>query len=319
MVRPVAPALRPGAKPGPRVPPGSAGPAAKDAALGPRPPQPSGSGPDPGRRPGQAAPLPVKFPPWLLPASGAALLGLALAVIMVVRAFADLPDARPLRDPAWVSQRFGLKEWTPLEACSPEAVRAILLSEDDTFYQNNGLRPDEIGSAAWDDLLSLRYERGASSLTQQVVKNAFLGKEKTLSRKLREMALALKAGRQVEKRRLLEDYLNLAELGPHKERGIAWAARAYFGCGPGSLNARDGALLSWILPDPKGRGRLLLRGELPRRAKRHVRILLDRLAAEGTLSVGEAKALAGLPYPFERNATPNPPLGGPQDDGDDGE
>jgi membrane peptidoglycan carboxypeptidase len=212
----------------------------------------------------------------------------------------SLPDPRPLRDPAWVEKHFGLTQWTPLADCSRPAVRAILLSEDDSFYRNHGLRMDQVASAAWADLLHLSYRRGASSLTQQVVKNAFLGKQKTLLRKVKEMALAMRADRLVDKRSLLEDYLNLAEWGPHHERGIAWASRAYFGCAPAALSARDGALLAWLLPDPSHRSRMLLRGRLPDSAKRHVRELLWRLQVEGSIPPGEAAAEEALPYPFAR-------------------
>ncbi|HTB21552.1 MAG TPA: biosynthetic peptidoglycan transglycosylase [bacterium] len=234
---------------------------------------------------------------WVLVACG------VLAALALWQLF-SLPDTRPLRDSAWMERRFGLSGWTPLKDCSKAAVRAILLSEDDTFYRNDGLRLDAVGSAAWDDLVHLRYRRGASSLTQQVVKNAFLGKQKTLMRKGREMLLAQRADRLVDKETLLEDYLNLAEWGPHHERGIAWASRAYFQCSPAELSARDGALLAWLLPDPGGRSRLLLKGRLPASAKRHVKELLARMRAGGAISADELAAEEALPYPFERGSAP---------------
>jgi membrane peptidoglycan carboxypeptidase len=224
---------------------------------------------------------------------------LALAAL-VLWELHSLPNPRALRDQAWVERRFGLTQWTPLAACSRPAVRAILLSEDDSFYRNHGLRLDQVASAAWEDLLHLSYRRGASSLTQQVVKNAFLDKQKTLGRKLKEMVLASRADRLVDKRTLLEDYLNLAEWGPHHERGIAWASQRYFGCVPAALSARDGALLAWLLPDPSRRSRMLLRGKLPEAAKRHVKALLWRLQAEGSIGPGQAQAQEALPYPFEK-------------------
>lgn len=236
----------------------------------------------------------------------AALVLVALGGAWVWRLGRDLPDAKPLRDPAWVRQRFDLRDWTPMKSVAPLALRAILISEDDTFFHNNGLRLDEIGSAAWDDLLAGRYKRGASSITQQVVRNAFLSTDKTLGRKVREMILARRADASVGKRSLLEDYLNLAEWGPKKERGIAWASQRYFGKGPDSLNAAEGAYLAWLLPDPKHRGLAARRGELTPPAKRHVRILLQRLAREGSLSEAEAEALAAQPLKL-LGALPVPP------------
>jgi monofunctional biosynthetic peptidoglycan transglycosylase len=238
-----------------------------------------------------------------------------LAAAVLALATRGLPDPRPLRDPAWVQQRFQLQGWTPLEQADPLAVRAILLSEDDTFYHNHGLRMDQLGPAAWEDLLALRYKRGASSLTQQVVKNAFLGDEKSLLRKVRELWLARRAAALVPKKRLLEDYLNLAEWGPHKERGIAFAARFCFGKTPAQLNAKDGALLSWLLPDPKHRCLWVRRGQLPEKARFHIALLLGRLQDEGSLDPAAAAALAAQPFAFERH--PGPPLAPDTEDEDD--
>lgn len=235
---------------------------------------------------------------------GAVWLALAVGGALLAWTLKDLPDPRPLGDPAWVRQRFALEEWCRLKDCSAPAVRAILVSEDDTFYRHHGLRMDQWTRAAWDDLLKLRYRRGASSITQQVVKNAFLDGRKTLPRKIKEMALARRADRLVGKRALLEDYLNLAEWGPRKERGICFAARRYFGKRPAELSARDGALLSWLLPDPRGRGSALVRGELPPRARRHVRIILARLVVEGSLDGTEAAAELREPFPFDNGTAP---------------
>jgi len=242
---------------------------------------------------------------------------LVLAAGVAALAVHGLPDPRPLRDPAWVQQRFKLSEWTPLEQVDPLAVRAVLLSEDDTFFRNHGVRMDQLGPAAWEDLLALRYKRGASGLTQQVVKNAFLGGQKSLLRKLQELWLARRADKAVGKKRLLEDYLNLAEWGPHKERGVAFAARYCFGKTPAQLDAKDGALLAWLLPDPRHRALWIRRGQLPLRARRHIALLLGRLVDEGSLDEAAAAALAARPYAFERH--PGPPLQPDTEDKDDDE
>ena len=235
---------------------------------------------------------------WL----GAFLLLSGLAFALTGALWRGLPDPRPLRDPAWVMRRFGLTAWTPLAQVSPLALRAVLLSEDDSFFEHDGLRMDEWPSAAWDDLLNLRYKRGASSITQQVVRNAFLDKDKALSRKAVELLLARKADGLVGKRRLLEDYINLAEWGSRGERGIAAAASGHFGKAPGQLNAAEGALLSWLLPQPRLRGRRLDQGDLSMRARRHLRRILARLVREGGLSEDDAAAQAQALVDFERRA-----------------
>jgi membrane peptidoglycan carboxypeptidase len=230
---------------------------------------------------------------WLL---GMALLGVALMGLWMQQIASHLPDPRPLRDPAWVQQHFSLGTWTQLDQVPRPALRCILISEDDTFFQNHGVRMDEMGAAAWDDLLAGRYKRGASSITQQVVRNAFLSKDKTLSRKLREIFLASRADSVVGKRRLLEDYLNLAQWGHPQERGIAWASRQYFGKSVPQLSAIDGAYLSWLLPDPPHRSQAARRGEMTLAARRHVRLMLRRLARENDLSDEDTAALLASPF-----------------------
>lgn len=233
--------------------------------------------------------------PW---AWGLGALALALAALAGVAAGAlrDLPDPRPLKDPAWVMQRFKLQAWTPQGELPPVVLRCILLSEDDLYYQHAGLRLDELGSAAWDNLSSLRYKRGASSITQQVVRNAFLSREKRLSRKLREIWLARRADKAVGKAAILDAYLNLAEWGSRGERGIAAAAAEHFGKAPAQLDAVEGALLAWLLPQPRLRGRALRRGAPPA-AQRHVRRILRRLEREGRLSPEELEQLLKAPFP----------------------
>jgi monofunctional biosynthetic peptidoglycan transglycosylase len=217
-----------------------------------------------------------------------------------------LPDPSPLKDPAWVRQRFQLRDWTPLASVPPLVQRCILVSEDDSFFEHSGLRLDEWGSAAWDDLSSLRYKRGASSITQQVVRNAFLSKDKRLSRKLRELWLAREADRAVGKEQLLEDYLNLAEWGSRGERGIAAAAREHFGKAPADLSVGQGALLAWLLPQPRLRGRALRHGPPPQ-ALRHVRRILRRLERDGDLDEATAEALIKDPL---STGSPQPPMPG---------
>jgi monofunctional biosynthetic peptidoglycan transglycosylase len=234
---------------------------------------------------------------------------LAVAVALSGAAFASLgllwrglPDPRPLADPAWVQQRFGLSQWAPLDALPGPAVRAILISEDDIFFDHDGLRLDELPAALGSSLRSLRYRRGASSITQQVVRNAFLTREKSLGRKAAEALLAIKADAVVSKRALLEGYLNLAEWGSRGERGIAAAAREHLGKAPSELNAAEGALLAWLLPQPRQRGRWLRRQGLLPAASSSVRRILARLEREGVVDAAEAErqleALArALPAP----------------------
>ena len=126
--------------------------------------------------------------------------------------------------------------------------RALLLSEDAGFHQHCGLDLAEV-AAAWAEREEEGRVRGASTLTQQLVKNLFLSREKTYGRKVKEAALALLVDAAVPKERLLEIYLNIIEWGP-RLHGLVPAARHYFGKRPGELTPKETAFLVCLIPNP---------------------------------------------------------------------
>ena len=122
-----------------------------------------------------------------------------------------------------------------------------------------------------------RVERGASTITQQLVKNLFLSGERTLARKLEEAVLTWRLEQLVPKRRILEYYLNLVEFGPGVY-GIADAAEKYFGKEPEEIAGNEAAQLAALLPAPR-------RGMDAAWAKRY-RALLSRLPSENIVMPG---------------------------------
>jgi monofunctional biosynthetic peptidoglycan transglycosylase len=95
-----------------------------------------------------------------------------------------------------------------------------------------------------------KYEHGASTISQQVVKNLFLSNEKSINRKIREILITYKLEGQFSKNQILEIYLNIAELGPDIF-GIQEAARYYFKKHPMKVNAAEGAFIALMLPSPR--------------------------------------------------------------------
>lgn len=139
--------------------------------------------------------------------------------------------------------------WVSLSEVSKLARWAIVVSEDWAYYQHQGLDLKQIKIVIEESIKQKKFVRGASTITQQVVKNAILTPEKTLWRKFREMILAYKLNRLASKDKVLEIYLNLIELGDGIY-GIKKAARYYFNKHPRNLNAREGAFLAMLLPSP---------------------------------------------------------------------
>ncbi len=140
--------------------------------------------------------------------------------------------------------------WKSLGEISQGAVSAVLAAEDAGFWTHQGYEPESIRSAWTENLKAGRFVRGGSTITQQVVKNLFLSPDKTLSRKARELLLAVRLERALGKKKILEIYLNIAEWGPGIY-GIEQAARKYFGKSASALEPKEGAMLAFMLPNPE--------------------------------------------------------------------
>jgi membrane carboxypeptidase/penicillin-binding protein len=140
--------------------------------------------------------------------------------------------------------------WRAIDSLPATVVRAFLVAEDGRFFAHHGFDVDRIGHALAADLDAGRFDRGASTITQQVAKNLWLGGERTVGRKLEEAVLAWRLEQVLDKRRILELYLNLVELGPGVY-GIQDASEKYFGKLPDELSADEAAQLAALLPAPR--------------------------------------------------------------------
>lgn len=126
--------------------------------------------------------------------------------------------------------------------------QAFLAVEDHRFYQHRGINLGRIGKALINNLIHQRLEQGASTITQQLVKNAYLDQKRTLIRKLKELFYTVKVELHLSKDQILENYLNRIYFG-HGAYGIKIAAVTYFGKELGDLNQAEMALLAGL---PKG-------------------------------------------------------------------
>jgi monofunctional biosynthetic peptidoglycan transglycosylase len=193
--------------------------------------------------------------------------GLTLsAASLAVGLWVTLPDPAPLakenpRTTALIEQRrrearasrraFKQRQaWVPPEQISPAMVQAVLLSEDANFFGHEGIDFEAIREAAEHDLKVGRFARGASTLTQQLAKNLWLGTEKSLWRKAKEAVLAAKLERALSKRRILALYLNVVEMDDGVF-GVEAGARHRFGTSAAALTPAQAAVLASLLPAPR--------------------------------------------------------------------
>jgi membrane peptidoglycan carboxypeptidase len=132
----------------------------------------------------------------------------------------------------------------------PKTVQdAVLAAEDRNFYHEPGISVTGIARALWTDVRGGDVTQGGSTITQQYAKNAYLTQSRTVSRKLREIVIALKLDKSLSKSDILRDYLNTIYFG-RGAYGIEAASKAYFGKDVSTLTPAQGALLAAVIRGP---------------------------------------------------------------------
>ena len=207
---------------------------------------------------------------------GAVLVWSLAALILVAARWIDPPTTAvhiQRRLQAWIHSKPYRERYKfiPLSQISPDLQHAVIAAEDARFYQHHGFDWHQIQIAAEDDLEGGRT-RGASTITQQLVKNLFFGTGRSLLRKGAEFALVPVAELVLGKRRILEIYLNVVEWGPGIY-GAESACRYYDGTAARNIDRQQAARLAAILPAPLKRR--------PERMNHYSEIILERMRQIG--------------------------------------
>lgn len=142
--------------------------------------------------------------------------------------------------------------YTPTEQISPYLRKSVLTTEDPSFFSHHGFINEAFKQSIVKNIKTKKFSRGASTISMQLVKNVFLTREKTVSRKLEEILLVyiLENNRIVSKERMLEVYFNIIEWGPNIY-GIGEASRFYFQKDPSELTFNECLFLARIIPSPR--------------------------------------------------------------------
>lgn len=181
----------------------------------------------------------------------------------------------------------------------PELERAFVILEDWRFWDHDGFDREQIEKAFWYDLMAGRTQRGASTISQQTARTLWLGLapaepgspvsrrrpafDRSIARKLVEGLLTAELERSTDKRRILEVYLNVIELGPNV-RGVAEAARYHFGKRPQELDLVEALHLASLAPAPVGYSRRFASGEIDEAWRDHLRLQIRRMRVRGMIS-----------------------------------
>jgi monofunctional biosynthetic peptidoglycan transglycosylase len=222
-------------------------------------------------------------------AIGVGVVAVALVVDLGVL-FALTPDVGHLRDapPTQTSfmrvraaERPGATadrvEWIDLGQVSPYLVCAIIKAEDRGFFRHAGFEWAQLRKALWGRVTG-GSDIGGSTITQQLARNLYLSPARTLHRKVREALITRRLESSLDKRRILELYLNVIEWGDGVW-GVTQAARAYFGRSPSELGVFEAAFLASLLPAP----RAPLEGKELDRAVTEEKRVLHQLVVSGLI------------------------------------
>lgn len=180
----------------------------------------------------------------------------------------------------------GSSSYVKLNAISGYLKKAVIAAEDSHFYQHNGFDWEAIQYSFEKNLEEGRYVRGGSTITQQLAKNMFLSKNKSLWRKFREALITQEIEKNLKKNEILERYLNVVQFGKNIF-GVKRAAQFYFKKHPSELNLNESVFLVFLLPSPEKYSYSFFRKELTAFARRRMRALLNSLYKTGKVSEGE--------------------------------
>ena len=141
------------------------------------------------------------------------------------------------------------QSWKPFSDISENVKEAILIGEDDAFFEHDGIDAEAIRESIEKNMKKKKFVRGGSTITQQLVKNLYLSPSKNPFRKIKEIIMALFMEKILTKNRILEIYLNVIEWG-HGIYGIEAAAQHYFLKTSNKLTNEEAAFLAAIVPNP---------------------------------------------------------------------
>jgi hypothetical protein len=172
----------------------------------------------------------------------------------------------------------------PLKRLPRFVIGAFTSAEDGRFFDHHGFDVNAIAKSFEVDLRDRRLARGGSTISQQLVKNAFLTHRRSLDRKIQEAVLTWRLESRLDKKQILERYLNVIELGP-RTFGLRAAAAYWFGISPRELNLKQAAFLAALTAEPTNMSRRVRRhGGLDPDSAARVDLILRAMTRDGLIS-----------------------------------
>ena len=194
--------------------------------------------------------------------------------------------------------------WAALKALPYHVPGAFVSAEDGRFWTHDGFDVDQIARSLEIDLRERRLARGGSTISQQLVKNAFLSQRRSVDRKIQEAILTWRLEDRLDKKQILERYLNIIELGP-RVFGLRAGAKYWFNRSPRELDVHEAAFLAALTSQPTSMARRIRKfGGLDPDSAERVGVVLRAMRRDGVISDDAYTAAAHAPFYFAATAVP---------------
>lgn len=194
--------------------------------------------------------------------------------------------------------------WARLRSLPRHVPAAFTSAEDGRFWQHPGFDLEQIARSLEIDLRERRLARGGSTISQQLIKNAFLSQRRTLDRKVQEAILTWRLEERLDKKDILERYLNILELGP-RIFGLRAAASYWFNLSPRELSVKQAAFLAALTSQPTSMSRRIRKaGGLDPESAERVAVVLRAMRRDGAISNETYDAAVHTPLYFTATAVP---------------
>ncbi len=181
---------------------------------------------------------------------------------------------------------------------------AFVSAEDGRFWNHDGFDQEQIARSLEIDLRERRLARGGSTISQQLVKNAFLSQRRSVDRKIQEAVLTWRLEDRLDKKQILERYLNIIELGP-RVFGLRAGAKYWFNLSPRELAPHQAAFLAAITSQPSSMSRRIRRtGGLDPDSAERVAVVLRAMRRDGVLTPEQFETASHAPMYFTTTAVP---------------
>ena len=170
----------------------------------------------------------------------------------------------------------GSGKYVRLNNISAYLQKAVVLTEDSNFWNHRGFDLQEIQNSLKANLEKGKMARGGSTITQQLAKNLFLTREKTLTRKGIEALITMRIEKALSKKEILERYLNVVQFGKNIY-GVQAAAQFYFKKSPANLSVVEASYLAFLLPSPEAYSKSYFKKSLTPFAHKRIHQIVDRM------------------------------------------